>query len=58
MDEDINEHVDENRTPNLREPNENLFSREFDFSTSKLMVESSLRSCVRLQRASSRLQIL
>lgn len=33
MDEDINEHVDENRTPNLREPNENLFSREFDFST-------------------------
>ena len=34
MDEDINEHSDENRTPNLREPNET--PREFDFSTSEL----------------------
>ena len=58
MDEDINEHVDENKTPNLREPDENSFARGFGFSTSELATELLLRSCLYLQRATSRLQIL
>lgn len=47
MDEDIDEHMDENRTPNLREPNETL--REFDCSTSKVRQ----RSCSGVGRACS-----
>lgn len=40
MDEDINEYMDENKTPNSREPNEQnganeLDSREYDISTSR-----------------------
>lgn len=38
MDEDIDEYMDENKTPNLREPNEpnELTSREYDSSTSRV----------------------